>query len=362
MGTETTASDRDDRGTKEVLNSLWWSGLCAFVVAVISLALAAFQGWWAALGIGLLIVVTSAAVGSVLGFLFAIPRILTTDPKVDPPADTGVAASVEDKKRKLASNSNLDRISDWLTTMIVGVGLSQINQVNAALLGFRNFIAETVKPCAGGTCALPGVSPMLLIFGLVGGFIAFYLFTRLKLSKLFQQVEDELDPPLSGAPAERVKEVATELSQTAGASENPAVQAVLASSQPSVDESLRLMLSLLYRDGGFQQVIDLGGQLSNSVAARRAEYWFYLAAAFGQKHQALTRNNGAADEKRSARDNALDCARRAVAIDPAYKLRLLSISEPGGMDDDLSDLRSDPDFQKLIGTRPPGGSRSPPVG
>src|ERR1044071_7399642 len=42
MGTETTASDRDDRGTKEVLNSLWWSGLCAFVVAVISLALAAF--------------------------------------------------------------------------------------------------------------------------------------------------------------------------------------------------------------------------------------------------------------------------------------------------------------------------------
>jgi len=344
-----TSNERIDLEAREALRSLWWTGLSIFLLVVGALALSSLKGVLGALGIGLLIVFTAAAVGAVLGFLFAIPRILSTDPKIESPA--GAGTNPVTGKRRLASNTNLDRVSDWLTTMIVGVGLSQITQVNSSLIEFRNFIAMTVKPCEAGACALPGISPMLLIFGLVGGFISFYLFTRLKLSKPFQEVERQFDPPLAAADAAIVKEVAKVVSKEKGEGENPAVQTVLASEQPSVDESLGLMLSLLYREGGYQRVIDIGGQLSNSVASRRADFWFYLAAAFGQKHKALTRSEASSEERRSARDNALDCARRAVELDFTYKPRLLNLSDPEGMDDDLSDFRDDPDFVKIVGAR-----------
>ena len=341
---------------KRTLRFLGVTCMGVVVLAVLALVISQTRGLTAAIGIGVLIILAAAAIGAALGFLFALPRVLTSEAKNEAAADGSVAAAV--KKRVLGSNTNLERVSDWLTTMIVGVALTQLGEINSALLGFRLFIAETAKvfpedaecsaQCSAG--ALPVVSPLLLIFGLVAGFITLYLFTRLKLSALFQGVEDDLNR-LTGPSGAAVKQAATEASQTEGAAENPTIKAALASPQPSVDESLGLMYSLLYRPEGYQQVIDLGGKLSNSILTRRPEYWFYLAAAFGQKHHHLL-TGGSEDERRSARDNMFDCARRAVALDPAYKFRLWHISDPEGTDNDLADFRDDPEFLKLVGTRP----------
>jgi hypothetical protein len=340
---------------KRTLRFLGLTCVGILILAVLALVISQTRGLTAAIGIGVLIIFAAAAIGAALGFLFALPRVLSSDPKNDVSADGSPTGVV--KKRVLGSNTNLERVSDWLTTMIVGVALTQLGEIDSALLRFRLFIAETARvfpkdanciaQCSAG--ALPVVAPLLLIFGLVAGFITLYLFTRLKLSSLFQGVEDDLNR-LSGIPGAAVKQAATQASQTEGGAENPTIQAVLSSPQPSVDESLGLMYSLLYRPNGYQQVIDLGGKLSNSIITKRPEFWFYQAAAFGQKYHEL-KKSGATEELQSAKDNMLDCARRAVILDPAYKFRLWHISDPEGTDNDLADFREDPDFLKLVGSR-----------
>jgi hypothetical protein len=353
--TSNTGSKDNGAKTALTLRTLCYFGIGIAVIALLALMASQAQGFLAAIGIGALIVLTSAAVGAVLGFLFALPRILSHDPKEESAPAAVDSSATEKRSRLLGSNTNLERVSDWLTTMIVGVGLTQVGQVNSALYDFRLFIAETATVFSGPDCdsgcsagTLPMVGPMLLIFGLVGGFVALYLYTRLKLSDLFHDVEKNLNY-LSGEPALAVRQTATAASVIGGAAENPAIQAVLASRQPTVDEGLNLMLSLLYRPNGYQQVIDLGGRLSNTLATKRPEYWFYLAAAFGQKHGLLVASGAPAEDIQSAKDNALDCARRAVERDSLFKDRLWDISDPQGMDDDLSELRDDPSFRKLVG-------------
>jgi hypothetical protein len=105
------------------------------------------------------------------------------------------------------------------------------------------------------------------------------------------------------------------------------------------------MFDLLYKSDP-QKVVDLGGQLTGTDAIRRADYWFYLAAAFGQLLHRLQRDTA---EWTSARDNALDCARRAVSIDDSYRNRLWNISDPDSSDNDLAPLRDDPEFRRIVG-------------
>ena len=344
------ASNAKDEAMR-TLRTLKSGGFGAVSMLLLSLGASQYHGLIAAVGIGTLICLSAGAVGAALGFLFALPRVLSKDPKEE--VSTANASQDETKKRVLSSNTNLERVSDWLTTMIVGVGLTQLSQVVGALYRFRLFIAETARVfpdgAKGNAGTLPIVCPMLLIFGLIAGFVVFYLFTRLKMSALFQQVEEDLNR-LPSASAAAVRQTATEASAS-GSDESPAIRAVLNSAQPSVDESLDLMYSLLYRPQGYQRVIDLGGQLSKTVATKRPEYWFYLAAAFGQKHHSLLANNTSEGERQSAKDNAFDCARRAVALDASYKRRLWNISDPESTDDDLADFRDDADFKEIVGVK-----------
>jgi hypothetical protein len=120
---------------------------------------------------------------------------------------------------------------------------------------------------------------------------------------------------------------------------------------PSVDQAVDVMYRLLYRPHGYENVIKLSATLSNTAARLKAEYWFYLAAAFGQKYRALKKSSVSADELQSTRDNALDCARRAVEIDPVFRRRLWQISDPNGPDDDLANFREDVTFQRIAGIR-----------
>lgn len=314
------------------------------ITAVAAVWAAQRPGWLSAIGIGVVIALTAAAVGALLGFLFAIPRVLTKDDgKPEPIATTpGEGAP----KRLLSSNTNLERVSDWLTTMLVGVALSQLTSINDGLYRFRQFLSTSITSCGAQKCAaeiVPVLGPFLLVLGAVVGFLLSYVYTRVVLSELFHDLEKDLiDAPEA---AKAVIEAASNLAKDA---ENPGLKNLVSGSQPSVDDALNVMGNLLYRAGGYQQVIDLGGKLSITAAKTRAEYWFFLAAAFGQKYKAELEQNS--PNAQSSRDNALDCARRAVAIDPSYRSRLADLAQPGNLDDDLVALRDDRDFRALIGS------------
>jgi hypothetical protein len=358
---------RRERASRDL--AIFLGALVAVQGALIMLAMR--TGTWAAFGICGTIFIASATIGAFLGFLFAVPRVLARGTEVEAAAkDKGTeTAPSEDgsnkqgrlRARMLETNTNLERISDWLTTMLVGVGLSQIGNLNSGLRAFSESLAQRATvfqgpsgwPASAGM--IPTIGPLLLMVGVVVGFFLAYLMTRLILAPLFNDVERDLGPQPMDPGRALLKDEGTKEAVKSAASlldaniENPALKTISVAATPSVDQSIAVMFNLLYRPNGYQEVIDLGGKLSNTPAVKKADYWFLLAAAFGQKHKELVKAKAADNDTMSARDNALDCAQRAVEIDPTYRARLWAISKPGALDDDLSDFRNDPKFRAIVG-------------
>lgn len=368
---EARAEERDKR------RALYIAGFSGAVAILVALSIMASQssGWTAAVGVCLIIFFAAAAVGSAFGFLFAVPRLLAdraTDAANDVTSDVDASARKRDNTsasakgatpaelstRLLRSNSNLERISDWLTTMLVGVGLSQIGAIGTTLNQFSGFLAAKalVFPAEGSGAAtagvLPAVGPMILIFGVVVGFLGTYVYTRVVVADLFNRAEHGFSnaalerKPVSAEAAGRVLQEARALSvQTS----DPTIDALANARTVSVGDALNLMFQLLYEPLGYERVINMAAELRTSPAPRTADYWYCLAAAYGQQHHALKINGsdepGALD---AARTNALNAAREAVARDPGYADRLWWLSDPDEDDDDLADFRSDPEFRRIV--------------
>jgi hypothetical protein len=128
---------------------------------------------------GLLMVAGCAwSVGGLVGFLFGIPRTLSL-----PPGDVAEGALGRDQLQYRV-NTNLEQISDWLTKILVGVGLAELHRLPAALRGAADYVAATI----GGRAAadLAGFLVALLVYFSVIGFMTGYLGTRVLLAPLFK--------------------------------------------------------------------------------------------------------------------------------------------------------------------------------
>ncbi|MEN9303792.1 MAG: hypothetical protein RL264_2221 [Bacteroidota bacterium] len=133
-----------------------------------------------AVGTGLLIAGASFSSGALSGFLFGIPRII----------NSSASKSNELTQNVILHNDNLVQISDWLTKIIVGVGLTQINSLPEKL----HKLGEVISPCfkissdnnpsndLGITIAIS-----ILLYFLFLGFMASYLWTRIYFGKLIRQ-------------------------------------------------------------------------------------------------------------------------------------------------------------------------------
>ena len=92
------------------------------------------------LGAGVLGAGASLFVGFLLGFIFCIPR---TPNRNNAPANPGaggtasgtqpVPSSAAPPSSSVQTNSNLEEISDWLTKIIVGVGLVELSKIPGKL-------------------------------------------------------------------------------------------------------------------------------------------------------------------------------------------------------------------------------------
>lgn len=120
----------------------------------------------------------SAMIGGLVGLLFGIPRRLQ--------GGDGHGSATQD--RLYGGNTNLEQISDWLTKILVGVGLTQLVRIGEAM--------ETIgRVTASGLPGHPGAEIfaicIVLYFG-VGGFILGYLWTRLYLGRALSEAERAL--------------------------------------------------------------------------------------------------------------------------------------------------------------------------
>ena len=185
---ERTPGDKTEQGVTTV------SYLLIFVVFSCSIALAwsvPTRSDVSGLAAGLTAFALSgaaAAVGAGLGFLFGLPRLRDTpvggesaiaiDPSTNAP-----------KGAHYLTNSNLIKVSDWLTTIIIGLGLVNLAKVGPALGDLSN----TLKKCLGGACYAGIVGVSVMTITLVTSIILCYLWTSLRVRELLEESENFLE-------------------------------------------------------------------------------------------------------------------------------------------------------------------------
>jgi hypothetical protein len=134
--------------------------------------------------VGLAIVAAAVAGGGIVGFIFGIPRLLQDARPAPPASTTGASLGAESSKDQMApyaGNTSLEQISDWLTKILVGVGLTQLANLPTGLTAMGTFLAP-------GLGNLPGASIFaicVVVFAILIGFFLSYLWTRLNLASLF---------------------------------------------------------------------------------------------------------------------------------------------------------------------------------
>ncbi|MEM1406736.1 MAG: hypothetical protein AAGG59_08180 [Bacteroidota bacterium] len=109
-------------------------------------------------------------IGCLIGFLFGIPKTKAALDKENEDSEFDI--------RLPNVNTNLEEISDWLTKILIGVGIVELIQLTKYLKQLTSSIAKD------------SLAPKPLVIGLIAGmgiigFFTGYLFTRLFLSTAF---------------------------------------------------------------------------------------------------------------------------------------------------------------------------------
>ena len=150
------------------------------------------------LAVGLSVGAAASSVGALIGFLFGLPRTVDVTTGTASPAPARAA---------LATNTNLEEISDWLTKILVGIGLVQLG----AFVSQLSELGDSLAPGLGGGEGADAFAVGLVVYCLIDGFLLGYLWTRIVVSvrlrdtqRLLQASDEVLTtrlPPPPPAPA-----------------------------------------------------------------------------------------------------------------------------------------------------------------
>jgi pYEATS domain-containing protein involved in immunity len=182
----------DVQQSERALRSLLYAMLLTMVgLLIYALTSKSWSAFGSTLGTGLMVAASALVIGGLLGFLFGIPR--TLQQQAVPVAnntspDPNAAATTSGNKpegAEIQANTNLEQVSDWVTKILVGVGLTQV-----AAIG-RKFdqVAASVSIALGDTSGNRSFALALIIFPLILGFLFSYLWTRLYLPGAFREAE-----------------------------------------------------------------------------------------------------------------------------------------------------------------------------
>lgn len=127
--------------------------------------------------------------GFFVGFLFGIPRVLQAG---GPSANTTGAAPANRLEYVQMVNTNLEQISDWLTKIIVGVGLVQLKDLPRLLRMASEWVAASFSVGPPAQASISFASSMILYFSIVG-FLTGYLTTRLFLAGAFGRADRSVE-------------------------------------------------------------------------------------------------------------------------------------------------------------------------
>jgi hypothetical protein len=144
----------------------------------------------AVLGVALTVAGAATIVGALVGFVFGIPRALQgTDGGAAAPVtgqgSGGGAQGAKSREQAYRANTSLEQISDWLTKILVGVGLTQLTQLPAAIESYSSHLGAALGDLPGASVFIGAAS----LYFMVNGFLLSYLWTRLTLGKAFSEAD-----------------------------------------------------------------------------------------------------------------------------------------------------------------------------
>ena len=193
---ETQREFRTER--RSILKAL--IAICSVVVAVILIAGGAIGSnrdeSLGLVGFALLVAAAAFSVGGLLGFLFGVPRDgagtreKTSVAGGSGPTSTNGGDRTTPFSATFAWNSNLVEVSDWLTKILVGVGLTQLLNIPKALdeLGVwlaKGFVGNLSQPPIRAGDIAAAVAVCIVVFFVCMGFIIGHLVTQLWLFRAY---------------------------------------------------------------------------------------------------------------------------------------------------------------------------------
>ena len=177
---------------------------------------------------GVLVALAALVIAAFGGFLFGIPRALQQAPS----ANATPVGAAPGAAPRYAVNTNLEEISDWLTKIIVGVGLIQLGQISEVL----GRLVDSLASGLGGQPSSRLVAGAELVFFGTWGFLLGYLLTRTYLTAAFRAFDVE---QLTARVAKEAAESATKTAENRELARNQGDANALA----LIDRQLRARLT-----------------------------------------------------------------------------------------------------------------------
>ncbi|TDN39152.1 hypothetical protein A8B98_20450 [Hymenobacter sp. UV11] len=147
----------------------------------------------------MLLALCCLSAGGVVGFLFGIPHV---SPATQPVGSGANGSTTQ-------PSTSLEQVSDWLTKIIIGVGLVELSEI-------ANHLA-TLGKLIGRAAGINMVVPQLLvvIFAVIG-FLAAYIWTRIYYANIQARADNRVEDldRRTAAIEERTQQLATEATET----------------------------------------------------------------------------------------------------------------------------------------------------
>ncbi|MGZ0153370.1 hypothetical protein ACXJJ3_40335 [Kribbella sp. WER1] len=163
------------------------------LLATIAYAAAGSKASLPVVSASVMIAVASLGSGVLVGILFGVPRTTTGN---DRPAAgdaavpaTGAAAGSVSAVGAVGANTNLEQISDWLTKILVGVGLTQF----VAIKHQAGQLFHALAPALGDRSGRESFAGSVVIYFFVVGFLSGWLYARLRLGLLMSNTDALLE-------------------------------------------------------------------------------------------------------------------------------------------------------------------------
>jgi len=104
--------------------------------------------------------------------------------------------STQSSSYQLQVNTNLEQISDWLTKIIVGIGLIELRNLPELINRASAFIARGLESTAEASSQGQGLAAAIIVYFAVAGFLGSYLMTRVYLAGAIKRADTGEDKQL----------------------------------------------------------------------------------------------------------------------------------------------------------------------